>query len=236
MNRSRIAVVALVALATVLVVGSARPATAPIALTGNVGPGFSITLKDANGKGVTRLDPGVYDITVTDRSDEHNFHLTGPGVDKATDVENSSTGATDTFHWDNLTLVDGKYTYLCDAHPTTLKGSFRVGAPLPVVPKLTARVGPGKTISLKRGGALVKSLALGTYKVVVRDSSTTDNFHLIAPGVNRKTSVRGRASVTWKVTFRLGKGSYRSDAHKKKLRRAFKILAPPIVPPPPPPR
>ncbi len=232
MNTSRIAVVVLVALATVLVVGSARPATAPIALTGSVTEDFTISLKDANGKAVTQLDPGVYDITVTDSADIHNFHLKGPGVDMTTNVDNATT---ETFHWNNLQLVDGKYKYACDVHPS-LSGSFRVGAPPPVPPKLNARVGPGKTISLKRGGALVKSLVLGTYKVVVRDSSKTDNFHLIAPGVNRKTSVRGRASVTWKVTFKLGKGSYRSDAHKKKLRRAFKILAPPISPPPPPPR
>jgi hypothetical protein len=238
MNTSRCVIVVLVALATVLVVGSARPATAPIQLTGNVGPGFSITLKDSQGKGVTQLDPGVYDITVTDRTPEHNFHLTGPGIAADQYVTSVDNATTETVHWNNVTLVDGKYTYLCDVHPS-LKGTVQVGPPPPpppTVPKLTARVGPGKTISLKRGGSLVKSLVMGTYKVVVRDSSKTDNFHLIAPGVNKRTAVRGRASVTWKVRFKLGKGSYRSDAHKKKLRRAFKVMAPPISPPPPPPR
>jgi len=233
MNRSRPAiVVVLAALATVLVAGSARPAAsaAPIQLFGNVGPGFSISLKDANGKAVRQLDPGVYDITVTDQSEEHNFDLTGPGVSLHTEVETTGTA-----HWNNVTFVDGVYTYVCDAHPTQLKGSFRVGAAPPPPPKLTARVGPGKTISLKRGGALVKSLPLGTYSVAVRDSSKKDNFHLIGPGVNKRTSVKGKASVTWRVTFKIGKGSYRSDAHKK-LKRAFTVIAPPMVPPPPPPR
>jgi len=232
MNRIRLVFVALVALATVFVVGSARPAATPTPLTATVGraDGFNISLTDAGGKKVTRLDPGDYTITVNDLSVEHDFHLTGPGIDKATVVETKQT-----VKW-NVTFVDGTYSYVCDAHPSIMHGSFRVGAPLPVVPKLTARVGPGKTISLKRGGSLVKALAVGTYNVVVRDSSKKDNFHLIAPGVNRKTSVRGRASVTWKVTFGIGQGSYRSDAHKKKLRRTFKILAPPIAPPPPPPR
>ena len=95
--------------------------------------------------------------------------------------------------------------------------------------------GPGKTISLKRSGVMVKSLPLGTYSVAVRDSSKKDNFHLIGPGVNKRTSVKGKASVTWRVTFKIGKGSYRSDAHKK-LKRTFTVIAPPMVPPPPPPR
>ena len=68
-QKSRLAiVVVLLALATVLVAGSAKPATKAIALTGTVGPGFSISLKDANGKPVTQLDPGDYTITITDNS------------------------------------------------------------------------------------------------------------------------------------------------------------------------
>src|SRR5215218_2341620 len=63
-------------------------ASAPnVTLTGVVGPGFSISLKKADGSNVTHLDPGTYDISVTDNSIEHNFHLTGPGVDQATVVE-----------------------------------------------------------------------------------------------------------------------------------------------------
>ena len=102
MQKSRFAiVVALLALATVLVAGSAKPATKAIALTGTVGPGFSISLKDANGKPVNQLDPGVYTITVTDNSDEHNFHLTGPGgVDKATNLDNTVPGQPEKFTWD----------------------------------------------------------------------------------------------------------------------------------------
>jgi hypothetical protein len=213
--------VLLLLIAAVLLPGSARPAATATALTGTVGPAFSIALKDANGTKVTQLDPGDYTITVTDLSDMHNFHLFGPGsVDQATPVE-----TTGTVTW-NVTLVDGVYTYRCDAHPTQMRGTFRVGAAPPPPTKLTGRVGPRKTISLKKGGALVKALKAGTYKVVTTDSSKTDNFHLLGPGISKKTGVRFKGTRTWKLRFRAGVYKYRSDAHVK-LRRKFKVLEAP---------
>jgi plastocyanin len=214
--------VLLLTIAAVLVPGSARPA-ATGTLTGAVGQGdaFSITLKDAAGHAVTQLDPGSYTITVTDYSTLHNFHLFGPGgVDQATDVD-----LTGTVTWD-VTLSDGVYTYRCDAHPTQMKHTFRVGAAPPAPPKLSGKVGPGNTISLKKGSAIVKALTAGTYKVTVKDASTKDNFHLLGPGVSKRTAVRGKGTFGWKLTFKKGKYTYRSDAHKT-LKRTFKVLAPP---------
>ena len=208
-------------IAAVLLPGSARPAATATALTGTVGPSFSIALRDANGTAVTHLDPGDYTITVNDLSDLHNFHLFGPGsVDQATPVE-----TTGTVTW-NVTLVDGVYTYRCDAHPTQMRGTFRVGAAPPPTPKLTGRVGPARTISLKKGGSLVKSLKAGLYKVVVTDSTRKDNFHLLGPGISKKTRVRSKGTFSWKLRFRAGVYTYRSDAHRK-LRRKFKVLEAP---------
>ena len=225
-NKSRLSIVVLLLLATMFLAGSARPATKATALTGTVGPGFTISLKDANGKRVTQLDPGDYAITINNLSpsQEHNFHLTGPGIDMASEFDNKPVT------W-NVTLTNGVYKYHCDAHPGQMKGSFRAGPAPPPPPKLTAKVGPGKTISLKKGGVAVKSLVAGTYKVVVKDATKKDNFHLVGPGVNKKTGVRGLASVTWTVKFSIGKGSYRSDASKK-LKRAFKVIAAPPTPTP----
>jgi len=42
------------------------------------------------------------------------------------------------------------------------------------------------------------------------------------PGVSKKTGVAKRGSVTWTLTFRAGKYSYFSDAHKK-LRKTFRV-------------
>jgi len=216
--------VLLFAIAAVLLPGSARPAATGTPLTGTVGQGdsFTISLRDASGTKVSQLDPGTYTITVTDASTLHNFHLFGPGsVDKATDVDTTGTAT-----WD-VTLVDGVYTYHCDAHPVQMKGTFRVGAAPPPTPKLTGRVGPGSTISLKKGSAIVKALKAGTYKVAVTDSSTKDNFHLLGPGVSKRTGVRAKGTVTWRLTFRAGTYTYRSDAHPK-LKRTFKVVKPPV--------
>ena len=72
----------------------------------------------------------------------------GPGVDKASAFDNV------TVTW-NVTLVDGLYKYQCDAHPTIMKGSIRVGPPPPppAPKKLTGKVGPAKMISLKKGAS-----------------------------------------------------------------------------------
>ena len=85
-----------------------------------VGPGFNITLKKTSGAKVTTIPHGVYVIKVSDKSPIHNFHLVGPGVKKTTSV-----GAVANTTW-MLTLKAGKYTYVCDPHASTMKGSFRV--------------------------------------------------------------------------------------------------------------
>jgi plastocyanin len=102
-------------------VAVARPATSAGSLTGSVGPGYSISLLQ-NGTKVTSLAPGDYTITVDDKSDQHDFHLLGPGVDQATTVE--GTGSTT---W-NVTFQNGTYTYQCDVHGALMTGKFTVGA------------------------------------------------------------------------------------------------------------
>ena len=119
MTRIRYAVAAGAALLA-LVVGAA-PATAatPTKLVGTVGPSFTITLKKG-GKKVTTLKAGRYTISVQDKSDFHNFHLTGPGVNKKTTVSEVKTTT-----W-TVTLKKGTYRYVCDPHSSQMKGSFRV--------------------------------------------------------------------------------------------------------------
>jgi hypothetical protein len=203
-------------LAAVLVPGSANSAAKGIALTATVGPGFSIRLVDANNNPVRQLDAGDYSITIKNLSplQEHNFHLTGPGVNRASEFNNV------TVTWD-VTLANGTYNFKCDAHPTQMKGSFHVGPVPPAPKKLNGKVGPKVTISIKTAsGAAVKTLKAGSYKVAVRDATKKDNFHLTGPGVNKKTGVKFRGVVTWTLKLKAGKHTVRSDAHKK-LRRTF---------------
>ena len=89
-------------------------------LSGSVGPGFEISLKDADGADVTTLSAGTYTINVDDQSDIHNFHLSGPGVDEATEV--GETGMTS---W-QVTFEAGSYHFQCDPHSSTMNGDFEV--------------------------------------------------------------------------------------------------------------
>ena len=88
-------------------------------LNGTVGPGFTITLKQG-GKTVKTLKAGTYVFKISDKSSIHNFHLTGPGVNKMTTV-----GGTGAKTW-TLKLKKGTYKYVCDPHASIMHGSFKV--------------------------------------------------------------------------------------------------------------
>jgi plastocyanin len=96
------------------------PAPSVRRLVATVGPGATISLRTASGSRVTRLRAGRYRIVVRDRSARHNFHLTGPGVNKRTAVAFRGTRT-----W-TLTLRRGRYRFVCDPHATRMRGSFRV--------------------------------------------------------------------------------------------------------------
>jgi len=105
-------------LAAALVVVASASAATPT-LTGVDGPGFTITLKKGKTK-VASLKAGKVKIVIKDLSNIHNFHLTGPGVNKKTGV-----GAKGTFTW-TVTLKKGTYKFVCDPHAAIMKGSFKV--------------------------------------------------------------------------------------------------------------
>ena len=109
--------VALAVIAAALAVPGALAATQT--LNGLVGPGFNISLKQGGTK-VSKVKAGTYVIKVSDKSGIHNFHLSGPGVNKKTSV-----GAQGSFTW-KVTLTKGTYKYICDPHATLMKGSFKV--------------------------------------------------------------------------------------------------------------
>jgi hypothetical protein len=115
-----------------------------------------------------------------------------------------------------VNLVNGTYVFHCDAHPTTMKGTFTVGSGggRPGVPKLNARV-TARAISLTNGAGQVGSLQANTYHVVVNDTTKKQNFHLIGPGVNRKTGVAAVVRTTWTVNLSPGTYVYRSDKSRK---------------------
>jgi plastocyanin len=224
-HRKRLLVLA--AFATLAALASPTVALAQTKLIGTVSNPATISLRHENGAAVTDIPAGTYTIEVRDESDMHNFHLSGPGVDQRTEVETLGTVT-----W-TVTFQDrSRYTFVCDPHVATLRGSFTTGGgppvqpppPKPKIKTLTATVGPSATISLRTsGGARVSRLKAGRYRIVVRDRSAMHNFHLIGTGVNKKTAVGFRGTVTWTVTFRKGKTyKFRCDPHAARMRGSFK--------------
>jgi plastocyanin len=109
--------VAIAAVAALLAVPAALAGTPT--LNGTDGPGFTITLTQG-GKKVSKLKAGTYVFKIADKSNIHNFHLTGPGVNKKTGV-----GFKGSTTW-KLTLKKGTYKYVCDPHASFMHGSFTV--------------------------------------------------------------------------------------------------------------
>jgi hypothetical protein len=142
----------------------------------------------------------------------------------ATDLEGMGTVT-----W-TVAITDGKYAFVCDAHPAQMKGSFTAGIfqdppPPPPPGKLSGKV-TAKAISLKTSsGAKAKSIVAKKYKVTVSDTSNKQNFHLKGPGVNKKTGVGAKSKATWTLTLRPGKYTYRSDKSRK-LSGSFRVTAP----------
>jgi hypothetical protein len=99
----------------------APAAPAPKTVQGTVGPGFTIKLTLA-GKKVAKLKRGVrYRFLIRDRSSIHDFHLSGPGLNRV--LTSVPFTGTESFV---LTLKKGVYRYVCDPHSGLMHGSFRV--------------------------------------------------------------------------------------------------------------
>ena len=90
--------------------------------------------------------------------------------------------------------------------------------------KLVGTTGPGFTITLTKGGQAVKTLKAGKYKITVNDKSSSHNFHLIGPGVNKTTGVPFTGTKTWTVTLKKGSYTYRCDIHfASGMQGSFKV-------------
>ena len=222
--------VALAAAAAFILVPAGGSSIAATELLGSVGPSFSIRMTNPDGSLLTRADPGTYDVVVRDLSLEHNFHLSGPGVDRFTQVEETGTVT-----W-TVTLVEGRYTFVCDPHSTTMRGAFVVGnpppepapdptpTPVPAAKKLLLTVGPTATITLRNAaGKVLRGLKAGNYTIVVRDRSKLHNAHLLGKGVNRKSGLAATGTLTWKVKLSAGLLRFFSDRSPKTVKGSIKV-------------
>ena len=76
-------------------------------------------------------------------------------------------------------------------------------------PVLTGTVGPGYTISVKRGTKVVKTLKAGTYKLVIHDKASIHGFSLDGPHGFAKDISPVPFVGTKTITLKLKAGSYK---------------------------
>ena len=97
-----------------------------------------------------------------------------------------------------------------------------VGAMSPT--KLKGTVGPGFTITLKKGTATVRTVKPGRYSITVADKSNIHNFRLKGPGLNRQiTSVSFVGTKTVTVTLKRGKYTYVCTPHATSMSKTFTV-------------
>jgi plastocyanin len=121
MQQRPILILAALVITAAIASSAARATTTRTRLVGTVGPGLDIVLRSSSGRVVTMLRHGTYIVVVHDRSRIHDFHLSGPGVNKV--VTNVGFVGTKTIR---LTLKPGRYRYVCDPHAFVMHGAFRV--------------------------------------------------------------------------------------------------------------
>jgi plastocyanin len=192
---------------TLLCTGSAN-ADVP-RLIGTVGPGFTIDLADANGTHVNTLVEGRYELLVHDLSDIHNFVLGS----KATGERLASTEVE--FVGDRtftIDLVPGRYAYACSPHFETMNGSlFVTTAAAPPAPPAPAPKSLAAKVDTRSASLSAKRAAPGRYRITVVDRSRSRNFHLLGPGVDRRTGKPFTGTVTWTLQLRAGTYRFGSD-------------------------
>lgn len=116
-RRRAVTAITLSVLAMLVPVAGAQATT----LYGTVGPGFAITFENAAGVPVKTVTAGkTFTVVVRDRSDIHNFRLTGPGVAKSTTVAFTGTAT-----W-TVRFRKGSGRYDCVPHSEQMRGSFRI--------------------------------------------------------------------------------------------------------------
>jgi hypothetical protein len=92
----------------------------------------------------------------------------------------------------------------------------------PGLPELTAKV-TARSISLTDvDGQRVTRLAPNYYRFVVKDLTSTQNFHLVGPSVDRRTKVPAKVTRIWTVYLGPGTYTYRSDK-RATLTRTFTV-------------
>jgi plastocyanin len=113
---------ALVGTLTIVANVDAASAKDSFDLQGEVYQAYKIEMKNSASKPLKTVKAGTHRIKIEDKGTIHTFHLIGPGVNRSTSIPGRSETVS------VVNLKPGTYTYFCDPHASTMRGSFRVTA------------------------------------------------------------------------------------------------------------
>jgi len=124
MSRKPLGVLAVLALTTLVLVGTALSGSARTpTIKGVVGPGYTIKLTK-NGAKVTSLKTGFYRFAIADKSSFHNFTIER---EKPVKIEKHLSGTAFTgTKGVVVNLKPGKWKYYCSVHESQMFGFFKV--------------------------------------------------------------------------------------------------------------
>jgi plastocyanin len=91
---------------------------------------------------------------------------------------------------------------------------------------LKGEVNDNFQIKVTRNGVRVRTIKAGTYRMKIEDESSSHNFRLRGPGLNRATSVGFVGERTWTVTLKPGRYTFQCDPHHLSgMRGTFRVTA-----------
>lgn len=109
---------------------------------------------------------------------------------------------------------------------TLVAAALLVGPAQAKTTGLKGEVGPGFSIEVEKGNKDLKTIKAGTYSMKIEDKSSVHNFHLIGPGLNKKTSVAFTGETSWRIKLKPGRYTYQCDPHASSgMKGHFRVTA-----------
>jgi plastocyanin len=84
--------------------------------------------------------------------------------------------------------------------------------------KLSGFDGPGFVIGMSK-----RTVSAGQFRITINDKSGIHNFHLIGPGINRRTGVAFVGTVKWNVTLQPGTYRFICDPHAATMKGTLRV-------------
>jgi plastocyanin len=84
--------------------------------------------------------------------------------------------------------------------------------------RLSGFDGPGFVIGMSK-----RTVVHGQFRITINDRSSAHNFHLIGPGVNKRTTVAGTGTTVWNVRLRPGTYRFVCDPHASSMKGTLRV-------------